>query len=178
MGLTYSQVLSILKDPDNQNSSAKARHKAYPNVPQEERKQLSELFWKRVGPPPDDAELRRTTNSVRNRKESLLTRIRGERIKQSKASDGRRLNGLPSRPSERDECIFKMVSILVRQEGFTKSDAIDRVASSEGWGVNRDEILNSVERVWRYDAARAKRMQLQMPDAKSYWQPGLLRYKC
>ena len=89
----------------------------------------------------------------------------------------RRLNGMPSRPSERDEVIFKMVSILVRQEGFTKSDAIDRVASSGGCGVNRDEILNSVERVWQYGVARAKRLRLKMPDAKSYWRPGLLRYK-
>ena len=45
---------------------------------------------------------------------------------------------------------------LVRQEGQTP------------------EVLNSVERTWRYWIALAKRMRHPMPEAENYWRPGVL----
>ena len=78
-------------------------------------------------------------------------------------------------PTDRDYVHFKMVSVLVRQEGLSKTDAVEGLAKQYGNNGSVGMILQSLERVSRYEEAIASLVGRERVDPTEYWQPGILR---
>lgn len=180
LGLTQAEILDVLNGSDFPDGPVTVGDRDYANIRGEDLKGLSEIFWKSVGPPPDPAELWRIMQGIRHRKGSLLTRLSGEKIKQAKAFRGAGKSQLPRsvfRPTELDEFRFKMVSVLVRQESYTREDAAKRVAELQGLPDGTVEILSSLDRVWQYTSALIVHSGGQMPEPEEFWKPGCLKNK-
>lgn len=178
LGLSQAEILEMLNEADFHNNPLKISHRHYANLKPEDLRELSEVFRSSVGSPPDPAELWRITQWIQRRKASLLFRLSGQRIKDMKAPRGkknRRLTRIRTRPTDLDQNRFKMVSVLVRQEGFTREDAVARVADSQGLGGTAEEILISLDRVWQYTSALAERFESRMPKPEDFWNSGCLR---
>lgn len=178
LGLTDTEILDLRDDHGFPDGPVKIGRKDYANIRGETLRGLSAIFRRCVGSPPDAAELWRIMRWVRQRRESLLFRICGARVKQTKGLEAwtnGRFNRAPRRPTEQDGFRFKMVSVLVRQEGFTKEEAINQFAVKHGLGDSTEDISRSLERVWQYESAIAKGLAGGMPEPEEFWKPGVLR---
>ena len=178
LGLTDTEILDLRNDHEFSDGPVKVGRKDYANVRGETLRELSAIFRQSIGSLPDAAELWRIMRWVRQRKESLLVRIGGARVKQTKGLETGK-NGqfvrAPRRPTEQDGFRFKMVSVLVRQEGFTKEAAVKHFAVMHGLGDKTEEISQSLKRVWQYKLALAKRVAGRTPEPEEFWKPGLLK---
>jgi len=178
LGLTQVEILNVLNESDFPDDPVKIRGGDYANIKGEDLRELSGIFRRSVGSPPDPAELWRIMQGIKRRKGSLLARLSGEKIKQTKAFRGAgksQLTRMISRPTELDEFRFKMVSVLVRQEGLTREEAAERVAELQGLRDGTVEILNSLDRVWQYTTALTEHLGGQTLEPEEFWKPGCLR---
>jgi hypothetical protein len=178
LGLSQAEILEVLNESDFHNGPIKIPRRHYANLKPKDLKRLSEVFRSSVGSPPSPVELWRITQWVQHRKASLLFRLSGQRIKDMKAPRGgnnRRLTRIGTRPTDLDQTRFKMVSVLVRQEGFTRVDAVARVADSQDLRGTAEDILISMDRVWQYTSALAECFGRRMPKPEEFWNPGCLR---
>lgn len=108
-------------------------------------------------------------------------RLSGERVKDMKMSKVRgwvslqRLRGAAPQPSDRDYFHFKMISVLVRQEGLSKAEAIAGLAKQYGKNGSVKMIRQSLARVSRYEEAVAPVVGREPVDPRDFWQPGILK---
>lgn len=198
LGLELEEMLDVLDyEPEEEEFPVKVRGRDYGHIPPEELRKYSALFQDLIGPAPNRTELRRILAWVQRQRANPEARLRGERVKGTTIRDGktgalaRKVPKAIPRPTTHDQIRFLIVSLLVRQEGWSQSQAIHRMAEREACdqhtgeitgeeiAMQQHEIVRSLERVERYASALANQSALPGPapqvDWQRYWQPGVLR---
>ena len=139
--------------------------------------QLVQTWFGRVRP----EEVWRRCRWVERQRDLPHARLSGERVQHMKMHEDpgwisrQRLPRSAPQPTDRDYVHFKMVSVLVRQEGLSKTDAVEGLAKQYGNNGSVGMILQSLERVSRYEEAVASLVGRERVDPTEYWQPGILR---
>ena len=179
----FSQDMSGLRDQDivNQIETGWMHTKEPPQNtakdPMQDVALLIKKWFGRVRP----EEVWRRCRWVERQRHLPHARLSGERVMNMKMHEvpgwvsRQRLPRSVSQPTDRDYFHFKMVSVLVRQEGLSKADAVEGLAKQYGKNGSAGMILQSLERVSQYDEAVASLVGRERVDPTDYWQPGILK---
>ena len=138
---------------------------------------LVQTWFGRVRP----EEVWRRCRWVARQRDLPHAQLSGERVKnieKHKVPDWVSHQRLPrsvSQPTNRDYFHFKMVSVLVRQEGFSQADAVEVLAKQYRGNGSAEMILQSLERVSQYEETVASLAGRERVDPQAYWQPGILK---
>jgi len=139
------------------------------SLTEEQRRELSKTWEESVGRFFDPGEMRRTLRWVQHQQADRLTRLRGERVKETRELDPdtaqamRRVSRTMPQPTMRDEFRFDMVGLWVRQEGFTKDEATERMVKCEleaEWLRTQD--MTTITKEQR--AERREKIWLSLPE--------------